>query len=542
MGNRTRLAFLGGVGFILLAAAAPAPAQDAQHVVRPGENPWTISAQLLRSMAYWPRLVRYNRIADPLRIAPGTVLQIPEAWLARQAAAARVVGLEGEVTAIDRGGRQARLALGDLVAEGTRLLTGVQDSLSLGLIDNSRILVKADSDIRLESNAEDMRGRRRSILLDLQRGAIESEVEKRSSSGGRFEIRTPSAVAAVRGTRFRVAALARHTSAEVLEGSVALSNARGRTDLAAGYASRVALDGAPQTARPLLPAPELAGLPERVERVPIDFAIPPLAGATAYRTQIGADERMAALLFDQTTSLPVARVRDLPDGEYVLRVRALDGDGIEGFDATRRLTIDARPEPPFPIAPADAAQLPDARPAFKWTRRDGGLAYRFQLARDAGFASPLVDRADIRDDGIELDRDLPAGEYFWRIAAIDAREGQGPFGSVQRLRRLPDAPALELAGAEQAPAIRWRPGGPGERFQLQVGRAPDFAAPTVDLTTDDPEVRLPRLEAGRYHLRARTIAGDGYIGAWGPVQQFDVKGDGLSPALLLLLLPLLFAL
>jgi len=541
MGNRTRLAFLRGVGSILLTTALPVLAQDVPHVVRAGENPWSISAQLLRSMAFWPRLVQYNRIADPLRIAPGTVLRIPEAWLARRAAAARVIGLEGEVTMTDAAGRPVRLAPGDLVPEGARLVTGALDSLSLGLIDGSRVLIKSGSDIRLESNAEDVRGKRRSILFDLRRGAVENDVEKRSSSGGRFEIRTPAAVAAVRGTRFRIAAQDGQTSAEVIDGGVDLHNAQGGVELQAGFASRVAEQSAPQPARPLLPPPDLGGLPARIERVPMDLGIAPLAGASAYRTQIGSDEQMAALLFDQTSPLPVARVRDLPDGEYVLRVRGVDADGLEGFDATRRLTIDARPEPPFAIAPADAAQLPDARPAFKWTRRDGSLGYRFQLARDASFAPPLIDRGDIRGDAIVLDADLVPGEYFWRVAAIDEREGQGPFGSVQRLRRVPGAPALQVQSDGQKPAVRWQPGGPDERFQLQIAHEPGFAAPVVDLTLAAPDAPLPALESGHYHLRARTIAGDGYVGDWGPVQQFDIEG-GLSPALLLLLLPLLLAL
>ncbi|HMZ84679.1 MAG TPA: FecR domain-containing protein [Rhodocyclaceae bacterium] len=541
MGNRTRHAFLQGVGFILPGLLLPAQAQDMQHVVRAGENPWTISAQLLRSMAFWPRLVSYNRIADPLRIAPGTVLRIPEAWLAQRAAAARVLGLEGEVTMTDPAGRTVRLSPGDLVPQGARIATGAQDSLSLGLIDNSRVLIKSGSEIRLEANAEDVRGKRRNILFDLRRGAVENDVERRSSSGGRFEIRTPAAVAAVRGTRFRIAAQDENTSAEVLDGGVDLRNVQGSVELKAGYASRVAAQSAPQPARPMLPAPDLGALPARIERVPTDLGIAPLAGATGYRSQIGYDEQMAALLFDQTTALPVARVRDLPDGEYLLRVRGVDADGLEGFDATRRITIDARPEPPFAIAPADDTQLSDPRPAFKWTRRDGTLTYRFQLARDAAFAQPLHDRSDIRGDTVALDDDLAPGEYFWRIAAIDEREGQGPFGSVQRLRRVPGAPALKVQSDGQKPAVRWQPGGPDERFQLQVAREPGFAAPVVDLTLSTPDAPLPALESGQYYLRARTIAGDGYVGDWGPVQQFDIKG-GLSPALLLLLLPLLLAL
>ena len=354
-------------GLLLLAAPLPCVADDVPHVVHQGENPWTISMRYLRSMALWPRLVRYNRIADPLRIAPGTVLQIPEGWLARRKVSARVLAVEGQVSWSDARGRPTGVRAGDTIPVGALVRTGALDSLSLGLLDDSRVLVKGDSELRLESNAEIKHDRTRSILLDLRRGALENDVEKRSSSGGRFEIRTPAGIAAVRGTAFRVTANETKTSTEVLAGAVALQNRAGAVDVAAGFATSATPHSAPEAPRALLPAPDLAGLPQRIERVPSDLPIPPLAGASAYRTQIATDAGFAALLFDQTAPLPVARVRDLPDGEYQLRVRGIDDAGFEGYDARHGLVIDARPEPPFLISPPDEAMLNEARPSFKWT-------------------------------------------------------------------------------------------------------------------------------------------------------------------------------
>ena len=58
---------------------------------------------------------------------------------------------------------------------------------------------------------------------------------------------------------------------------------------------------------------------------------------------------------------------------------------------------------------------------------------------------------------------------------------------------------------------------------------------------EQPEVELPELASGTYRMRARTIAGDGFTGAWGTVQQFEIR-PSLTPALLLLLIPVLLAL
>lgn len=542
MSRQTRRVATAAAGFTLIVASVPCRAVDATHVVLPGENPWTISARLLRSMDLWPRLVSYNRIADSLRIAPGTVLQIPLHWLARRNQPARVLAVEGEASLTDGRGRQAPLKAGDLLPAGARVQTGAEGSLSLGLADRSRTLVKANSELRLDANSDGTPAGTRSIRLDLQRGGLENEIERRSSSGGRFEIRTPAGTAAVRGTAFRVVASEAGTATEVLSGAVELRNRAGTVNLAAGFAASIAPRVMPAAARPLLPAPDLTTLPRRVERVPADLPIPALAGAGAYRTQIARDESFSALLFDQTAAVPVARVRDLPDGDYLLRVRAIDAGGFEGFDARHTLTIDARPEPPFLISPVDEAKIGDPRPAFRWTNRQAAVTYRFQLARDRGFADLLFDQPDIAADAFTLDADLPAGEYFWRVAAIEAGDDQGPFSDLQRMRRLPGLPAVDVQQDKDGkPAIRWRPGGTDERFQLQIARDPGFANPAVDMTCAESNAALPALDPGRYLLRARTIAGDGYVGDWGTVQQFDVRSQ-VSPALLLLLIPVLLGL
>lgn len=526
-----------GIAAILLGLSFSAVAADVSYIVRTGDNSWSISTRYLHSISLWPKLVKYNRITQARRIPPGTVLRIPETWLAQRSAPATALAVEGKVKLIDSRGDETLLKAGDRIPVGSILRAGAEDNVSLRLMDDSRVLMKGDSEVKLETHAERLHGNSRIILIDLRRGALENQVEKASASGGRFEIRTPAAVAAVRGTTFRVTANAEKTTAEVILGAVNLGNEAGVVELGAGFATSATPNAAPAAIRPLPPAPDLSGLPQRIERVPADLPMPTQAGATAYRTQIAADDQFITLLFDQTSGIPVARVRDLPDGDYELRVRVVDARGIEGFDARHRLTIDARPEPPFLIAPRDGAKLAETKPGFAWTRRQESATYRFQLARDAAFGNPLLDLRDVAGEKFSVADELPAGEYFWRIAAMNPLEGQGPFGSPQSFRRVPTPPAMEMQTQGEKPVIRWQPGGPDERFQLQVARDGAFDTPAVDVTLDTTSYELPVLASGNYHLRARTIAGDGYVGAWGGVQQFEIK-SGMSPAWLLLLIPL----
>jgi hypothetical protein len=56
----------------------------------------------------------------------------------------------------------------------------------------------------------------------LSEGKVESRVTSLSSNKGRFEVRSPLAVAGVRGTHFRVGINPDGTANEVLEGGVAV--------------------------------------------------------------------------------------------------------------------------------------------------------------------------------------------------------------------------------------------------------------------------------------------------------------------------------
>jgi len=72
-----------------------------------------------------------------------------------------------------------------------------------------------------------------------------------------------------------------------------------------------------------------------------------------------------------------------------------------------------------------AAGKGDGPPAVKW---------HVQLARDARF-NDLVTNVEVPADVVKLDaRNLVAGEYFARVAAIDAEKFHGPFSATSALR------------------------------------------------------------------------------------------------------------
>lgn len=269
-----------GLGLLLLWAALQAipsgPAQagdDYLYTLRPGDNPWNLSERLLIDMSYWPRLVAHNRIADDRRLPPGSTLRIPRAWLKLRSASVQLGALTGEVE-LDQGQGWLSATPGTALQRGARLRTGEQGSAALQLSDGARVLLRGGSEIRLvEADTAD----NGALLLriELLHGRLENAVHPLRATGGRFEIVTPSAVTAVRGTEFRISADDQTTRSEVLDGTVELTNPHGNVTLEAATGSLAARNEAPRRPRPLLQAPALQGLPTRWEQPELVLQWPP---------------------------------------------------------------------------------------------------------------------------------------------------------------------------------------------------------------------------------------------------------------------------
>jgi hypothetical protein len=96
-----------------------------------------------------------------------------------------------------------------------------------------------------------------------------------------------------------------------------------------------------------------------------------------YRAQLARDEAFNDVVMDGVFDASPARFTGLADGDYWLRVRAIDDAGLEGYDAARAFALRARPEPPR-AAPPRAATL-------SWEQVPAAAGYRLQVSRDAAF-------------------------------------------------------------------------------------------------------------------------------------------------------------
>lgn len=248
------------------------------------------------------------------------------------------------------------------------------------------------------------------------------------------------------------------------------------------------------------------------------FPLPAVAGAKSYRAQIARDKEFTAMVADTISASAELRFTDVPDGAYVLRVRAIDPRGLEGKDATHEFRLKARPEPPLVSAPPPKGKVRSAAVEFKWADNPEAAVYHLQIARDAGFKSVVHENKAAKGTTATVAK-LPLGDYFWRVASLRKDDDRGPYGDVASfVLMVPPAPPTV---GDDAMQFRWA-GEPGQKFDFQMANNAQFTKPLLTRTLDKPELDIPRPGPGTYYMRFRTTDPDGFVGPFSSSQRFSM--------------------
>lgn len=532
------LALLTGAG--ALQAKPESASADWRYRIQRGDTLITLTQAWLLPQRTWHDLQKLNRVPDPLHLQPGSTLRMPVAWLRREAGVAEVVFVRGQVVR-ERGGTGEPLAAGDSLQSGDRIRTGAQSSASVRFADGSRLLIPPDSEVALEQLLVLGRGALPAVRIGVRQGGADSRVTPNAQRLPMYEVKAPHLNLGVRGTEFRVQTAHEQSRMQVLSGAVHADGLG--TSVTAGQG--LLADGGALSVGPLLPAPDLGGLAPVAERLPLRLAwTGGPAGAVTWRAQLFAQRDFDRLLLDAEVAEPVAmwpEARELADGDYTLRVRAVDARGQEGAAADAEIRLQARPEPPFIQAPAPGAVAYNGAMALAWTRNTAAPDVRLQVARDAEFKDLVLQPAPIDAAGFEAR--LADGAYYWRVAAVEAGGRAGPFSDVQSFELKPPPPAPPPATSEvngDQLMLRWRADASVARYELEWSRSEAFDGADVQrFSTEQPELVMPKPSPGKYFLRARSVNAAGAAGPWGQAQMIEQPYPRWLWLLPLLAIPLL---
>lgn len=431
MGIAVRILLLASsiFGFSGLAHGAPRQKSDTvAYRVAKGDNLYTLAARYFRKTGSYAAVQHLNRITNPYRLRVGMLLVIPRALLRQKPVEAIVERYKGAVR-IEGSAGVGPVSVGMVVREGDRIQTDRKSFVTLRLPDETVVALPSQTTVRIRRMRQTLLAGTVERLFAIERGRARAIVTPMDDPHSNFQISTPIAVSAVRGTRFRVSydPDRNRATSEVLEGKVifasgstvvrSASTEPGKLSLTAGFGAASELS----TAIPLLPAPDLVA-PGRVQDDDqLQFDLKPLMGADGYRLQIARDAGFLDVLDEAETISPLAIFPSVPNGSYFVRATAIDPTGLEGKPATygfeRRLNrVEAS------VQGGDAGRY--RQYLFRWRAPDAVNAqYRFQLSTNPDGATPMVDELGLTETAFII-TDLPKGVYYWRVMTLDVLDGR----------------------------------------------------------------------------------------------------------------------
>ncbi|WP_116367555.1 FecR domain-containing protein [Parahaliea mediterranea] len=411
-------AFLPGIaGLALCALATHAVAGDWLYFAKQGDTAWDLCQKYTSKNGCWIELIKYNNISNDREIPVGTKIRIPAQWISRPIVVGTVLSVNGDVqvqrnnTDTESLSTGANLLLGDVI-----IATEGSARIRLGA-DNS-LLIRPNSTLRLE-NLSEHTSPRQANELRLPRGKVEVDVVP--GRGTLFEIGTPSAVAAVRGTRYRVIS-DDSTQVETLAGAVAVAS--GESSLvAAGQGIKVARDGRAGPAIALPPAPVLSST-RYAGRLPIQVDWTPVDGINAWNIDLFSQASNGALTHTLNGEGAQATISGLNEGCYSAQASLISSEGFRGPTTDLEICV----EPGLgPIERLTIDKISDAsgkdKRRISWAPLEDAVEYRVEIASDANFASNLVTRS-VRDTAITV-HDLPRGKLYVRVTPIDNKGYSG---------------------------------------------------------------------------------------------------------------------
>ncbi len=518
------------INILLLAGPGTANADDWLYTVRPGDNLSTISSKYLTKKKQAADLRKLNRITNPSELQPGSKIRIPITWLKQQPSSSHLVQVQGEVIIIRAAGEQPESVNDEIrLYVGDTITTGANGTATLEFADKSRLLIQPDSELVMDTLSTFGDSGMVDTRLRLPAGRVETQVTPKKGPASRFEITTPAAVAAVRGTDFRVGA--DHDQAisrsEVLEGKVKIKGAQGDRDIPAGFGTVTKAGAPPIAPKKLLAAPLTTNTRNHFNAIPISFEWQALKLATAYRVQIYAADNADKLLMDKQIKLNRFELADLQDNDYILRVRAIDDLGLEGLNQDHSFKVDARPFPPVLNSPEDNSLLRQQRPVFKWSGQQNVGAYFLQIATDRDFKTIILQSDKI--NGLEYSpaTALPDQPLYWRVAAVDHSTQHGPFSDTKQfsIRVLPDTPSIKaLTYDSQNMNVSWTESRQDQRYHFQMATDENFENIVINKkikATDS--LALKRPQSNIYYYRTRAINSHGEASPFSQLKILHVK-------------------
>ncbi|WP_448091827.1 FecR domain-containing protein [Pseudomonas lini] len=402
-----------------LSSAEAVHAQDkdidatVDYVVRIKDTLYDLASNYLVDPGSWVVVQKLNHVREPKHLQPDSILRIPRALLKEVSLTARTIAVNGFVEHATGHGPFAPLHIDTNLAEGDRIRTGRGAFATVALEDGSHITLHSDSTVQFKNLRMVVLTGSVDRQIQLDQGEVETKVTPLKPDD-RYNIISPSVVAGVRGTQFRVTYGDATTAIGVLEGKVAVQDST-QAPVLVPLQFGIVTDIHGQIGLPiaLLPPPALSE-PERLQDgQQLIFAVTPVAQAQSYHAAIATDAGFLNILREaRTNTTQLIFDEALPAGNYFVRLGAIDRNGLEGVSQVYSF----QRQKPFLINPTQTRQSTNFE--FRWIDDPdvGQGTYSFVLAANSQMHDPLLEQHGLIGTRLVLS-DLAPGKYYWTVVA-----------------------------------------------------------------------------------------------------------------------------
>ena len=230
---------------------AAEPAVNWRYTVRPGDNLINLAKKHLVNPTDWKQVQQINHIKNPYKIPVGTVISVPIDLVKKTPSVAEVLLVSGDATFTTAAGAVEPIKVGQQLAVGATIITKDKTKVVIQFADGTQTTLDSNAELYLKTMQIYSGGVMVDTQLTLQKGQVKTSANPAHVQGNRLQIETPSAIAAVRGTEFRVSADGKMTTQETLDGKVSVSASNAEVQVNKGFGTSAEM-GKPPTAPVLL--------------------------------------------------------------------------------------------------------------------------------------------------------------------------------------------------------------------------------------------------------------------------------------------------
>ncbi|WP_417501250.1 FecR domain-containing protein [Marinobacter sp.] len=494
------------------------------YTLKRGESFAEVASDLLVTQHSPAQLLRYNAIANAAILGEGDRIRIPLSWLKRQPNPARVTSVSGSVQLISGiDGRKRTLTEEALIRVGDEVLSAA-GAATITLADGSEVRLSPNS--RLIFNRLTQYGKSGMVdtRLRLDRGEVHTRVKPVIEGGARFEIETPSAVAAVRGTAFSLHAGPEGTHLQVTEGVVDFGSPKQIQRIPAGYSATVASNnGNKLSIRKIAPAPELNPLPPVLSQLPAELTWTS-SPASTYRLDIFETES-GRWIESREVSGNRFDISRLDNGQYEIHLAAFDQQGMTGMPGILPIEVDLQARTAKLLAPENGGSVNDDMPEFRWELKGENEVARVEIAEDEAFRD-LVATSEWAPGTTALpSRPLSPGQYYWRVVT----EAGGNSVATTQPRKLvvngtlPPVRIISINYIDSQVRVFWEKVDTAANYRMQLSEDPSFNDIIKEATLPDTTAALRLIPGRRYFVRLKALSDGPLESRWGPGRELYLE-------------------